>query len=670
MKGRQKNRRFFKAIESKKIQPNIYFYQDFESDQKFKNATALGSLITVEAHEVNKIKVDNESLFGGQQQELKNLYNLLGQRYDVVVTNPPYINSSRMEGSLKQYVEANYPETKTDLFATFILKCFELCNEDGLTGFMTPFVWMFISSYEKLREIIIDKHFINNLIQLEYSGFDGATVPICTFTFRNKHIVGAKGTYIRLSDFKGAQNQAPKTLEAINNPNCGWFYVTNQNDFKRIPNLKLGYWLKSETISVFDKKLLWQDYADFKFGMSTANNSKFIRTWQEISIKDFKKFEGNKWFPANNGGEFRRWYGNKEDVLLWENNGLEVSKGGGTIRNKQYYFRRGITWTSISSSTISVRSFDEDFVFTSAGFCAFCNDENTTLKLLAFLNSKVALTFLKVYSPTLNFNVGDIQMLPDVKGDISIDIVNKAISISRIDWDLRETSWDFQKNELIRNKLESLTESLDLFKQYWRNKFFQLHNNEEELNRQFIEIYGLQDELTPDVPLEEITILKEETSIKNGDLVFHEDKVLTQFVSYAVGCMFGRYSLDKEGLILANQGEALKDYLTKVSKNKEELSFIPDEDNVIPVLDDEWFEDDIVARFHSFLKASFGEKEFQKNLAFVEECLGKDIRKYFVKVFHRTCPTGGNHWNGQISRNFGGQTISKSCFCTVSIHGG
>ena len=215
MKGRQKHRRFLRTVQNNNIQANITFYQDFEFDNKFNNATALGSLVRVDENEVDAIKIDETSLFGERQKEVKKLYQLLGQRYDVVVTNPPYINSSRMEGTLKQYVDATYPETKTDLFATFILRCLELCNDDGLTGFMTPFVWMFISSYEKLRNAIIDKHFINNLIQLEYSGFDGATVPICTFTLRNNSISEAKGSYIRLSDFKGAKVQAPKTLEAI-----------------------------------------------------------------------------------------------------------------------------------------------------------------------------------------------------------------------------------------------------------------------------------------------------------------------------------------------------------------------------------------------------------------------------------------------------------------------
>ncbi len=653
MKGRQKNRRFFKALESKKIQPNIYFYQDFESDPKFKNATALGSLITVEPHEVNKIKVDNESLFGGQQQELKNLYNLLGQRYDVVVTNPPYINSSRMEGSLKQYVEANYPETKTDLFATFILKCFELCNEDGLTGFMTPFVWMFISSYEKLREIIIDKHFINNLIQLEYSGFDGATVPICTFTLRNKPIKDGKGSYIRLSDFRGAPAQAPKTLEAIQNPNCGWFYTAKQRDFEKIPGSPIGYWLKDKLIRTFTNGQEIGKVAAPRQGLASSNNARFLKNWFEVGIENISFNSKNrkesvisncKWFPYNKGGSFRKWYGNNEFVVNWQNDGEEILSFAAklygsptrTIKNISYYFKPSITWSALSSGGISLRKNDFGFLFDTKGQCIFSEDDSLLNYLMALLNSNLANEIMKVLAPTLDFNSGVVAKVPFIQNDtINSTIIIVCISISQMEWSNKETSWEFLSNSLTRFASKYIEESYELYQQYWRNKFNNLQKNEEELNRQFIEVYGLSEELNPYVPMENITILKDETSIKNGELVFHADEVFAQFVSYAVGCMFGRYSLDKEGLILANQGETLKEYLIKVAKNKEELNFIADEDNVIPVLDDEWFEDDIVARFHSFLKASFGEKEFQKNLAFVEECLGKDIRKYFVKDFYK-----------------------------------
>jgi type II restriction/modification system DNA methylase subunit YeeA len=652
MKGRQKNRRFLRLVEKKKLQPNISFYQDFEFDNNFKNSTALGSLITIEPEEATDYKVDNNSLFGERQGEVKRLYNLLGQRYDVVVTNPPYIGSKRMEGSLKQYVEANYPETKSDLFATFVLRCLELCNEDGLTGYMTPFVWMFISSYEKLREIIIDKHFINNLIQLEYSGFDGATVPICTFTLRNKTIEDSKGSYIRLSDFKGAEAQEPKTLEAIKNPNCGWFYTTNQNDFEKIPGNPIGYWLSEKWFNLFTNDSVGANM-ELKKGMSTGNNQRFIRFWQETSNEDTLiscssenegKESGKKWFPINSGGSFRKWYGNNYYIANWHNDGDEMkinatklNNGGHFSRyivNTHKFFQKGITWNGISSSKFGVRYFSNGFLFSSASMCGFGDNK---LLILGLLNSNLSMNLIKVLAPTLNFGPEQIRKIPLIrlKDDSITKITSDAINISQIEWDSRETSWDFLLNELIRIKGQDLEESYDLYQQYWKNKFFQLHKNEEELNKQFIEIYGLQDELTPDVPLKDVTILKEETDIVNGELVFQEDEVFQQFMSYAVGCMFGRYSLDKEGLILANQGETFEDFLTKVEKSENEVSFLPDDDNIIPILDDEWFEDDIVNRFNEFLKVTFGKPNFEKNLAFIEECLGKDVRQYFVRDFYK-----------------------------------
>lgn len=638
MKGREKHRRFLRTVERKNIQPNISFYQDFEFDKKFENATSIGSLIKVEPNEVNDLEVDESSLFGNRQKGLKKLYQLLGQRYDVVVTNPPYISSSRMEGALKQYVELNYPETKTDLFATFILRCLELCNDNGLTGYMTPFVWMFISSYEKLRKTIIEKHFINNLIQLEYSGFDGATVPICTFTLRNNSLNNTTGSYIRLSDFKGSANQAPKTLEAIQNPSCGWFHTANQKDFEKIPGSPIGYWVGKGLIKLVSGNEILGNIGSIGKGLDTGDNNRFLRLWHEV-------YKNGKWIPCQKGGLFRKWYGNNEYVINWGESGKELKNfSKSNLRNSRNYFKSGISWTRVSSGKPAFRQFSNGFIFESTGPCAFFSIDDEKW-ILGFLNSKVTTAILKVFAPTLDFQSGHISSLPYLmdsqhKEQVS-NFVIEIISTSQKDWDAKEYSWDFKKNELIRIKAQDLEESYDLYQQYWTNKFFQLHKNEEELNRQFIEIYGLQEELTPDVPLEDITILKEETSIQNGELVFNAKEVFAQFMSYAVGCMFGRYSLDKEGLILANQGETLEDYLQNVYGSSSPLEkggtkggFLPDDDNIIPILDADWFEDDITGRFYEFLKVSFGKENFDKNLAFVEECLGKDIRKYFMKDFY------------------------------------
>lgn len=644
MKGRQKSRRFLKTVEKKQLQPNISFYQDFEFDDHFKNATALGSLITITPEEAQNYQVEENSLFSEQQNALKKLYQLLGQRYDVVVTNPPYINSSRMESSLKQFVETHYPGSKSDLFAVFILRCLELCNKNGLTGYMTPFVWMFISSFEKLRAELIDKHFFNNLIQLEYSGFDGATVPICTFTLRNKPIIDGKGSYIRLSDFKGSQNQAPKTLEAIQNPNCGWFYTANQKDFEKVPGSPLGYWLSEKQIQSlkFDKNLF--DYGDTRRGLQPTPTLKFIRLWFEVAQNNSFLpsnrtilLSEEKWFGITSGGEFRKWYGNYEKVVNWKYNGLELKDSDAIIPSEEFYFESAIIWNMVTSGSLSMRLHEKGLIPGNANPALFLKDDTFFLYILAKLNSKVIESFLQLFSSTLNANVGDVGKLP-VKISDNVDEINNYsadnIQISKKEWNSRETSWDFTKNELIKHSAQDLEEAYDLYQEYWKNKFFQLHKNEEELNRQFIEIYGLQEELTPDVPLEDITILKEETKIVNGQLVFQKNEIIKQFISYAVGCMFGRYSLDQEGLILANQGETLEDYLHKGEKTNQQVQFLPDQDNIIPILDDEWFEDDIVGRFYEFLKVTFGVANFEQNLAFVEDSLGKDIRRFFVKDFY------------------------------------
>lgn len=672
MKGRQKSRRFLKKVESNKITPNIFYYQDFESDNKFRNSTALGSLIRVEPGEFLNFKVEENSLFTEKQSELKSLYLLLGQRYDLVVTNPPYISSSRMEGSLKQYVETNYPDTKSDLFATFVLRCLELCNNDGLTGYMTPFVWMFISSYGKLRRTIIDNHFINNLIQLEYSGFDGATVPICTFTLRKKSIVNGKGSYIRLSDFKGSENQAPKTLEAIRNPKCGWFYTANQKDFEKIPGSPIGYWVSKKMASIFSSNKGIVNIVEAKQGLATGNNERFFRLNWEVEFKKINfhcKSLSNtldsyfKWYPINKGGEFRKWYGNQSYIVNWHNNGNELTLyKGSVIRNPSFYFKESISWSDVTSSRNSFRYYPEGFLFDGSGHSAFPLENKDLITLLGYLNNNVVNSFTKLLNPTLHFHVGYFNLLPLPSMLFNRDnkqfkyIVENNIKISKIDWDIHETSWNFKafplfdallgdiemaSSQFFKSRIKSkiangstLEDAYDSYESMWRELFFRLHSNEVELNRQFIEIYGLEDELTPDVPLEEITILQEETSIENGELVFHKEEVMAQFISYAVGCMFGRYSLDKPGLILANQGETLQDYLSNIGSKLEELSFVPDEDNIIPVLDNEWFEDDIIERFYAFLKASFGEANFSKNLSFIEESLGMDVRKYFTKNFY------------------------------------
>jgi type II restriction/modification system DNA methylase subunit YeeA len=642
MKGRGYYRRFLR----KEVVPNVTAFQNFSNHPKFENAKVLGSLIKISKKEVTEISVNEGSLFAAREEQLIKQANYLANDYDIIVTNPPYLNSSYMEDTLKKFVFTEYKSTKSDLFAAFLIQVSNLTKPNGLIGFICPYVWMFIQSYEELRNFIIKNNTITSLVQLEYNAFGPAVVPIATFTLRNELLENYQGNYVKLSDFKGVENQAPKTLEAIQNPDCGWFFHKNQIDFKKIPGTPIGYWLGEAFINTFKNKVYLKNIGRARKGMASANNARLVRTWYEIQESDFglgysrKEAETSqkKWFPYNDGGAFRRWYGNNSAVIFWENDGKlvqSIKTESGRIRatnmNFDYIFKEGLTWSGISNAYFSVRYFEKGFSFSSAGFCYF-TDQDKINQVLGLLNSKVVNKVLDVLSPTLNFNAGNIEDIPFLESDTKN--IEELKAISKQEWNSRENSWDFQKNELLRHRAQDLEETYDSYCLYWKNKFHQLHRNEEELNLQFIDIYGLQEELTPDVPLEEITILKAETSIEAGELVFDAAEVIKQFVSYAVGCMFGRYSLDQAGLILANQGESLADYFTKVNRTESEASFLPDDDNIIPVLNDEWFEDDIVGRFYTFLKVTFGEQDYEKNLAFIEESLGKSIRKYFVKDFY------------------------------------
>ncbi len=645
MKGRQKHRGFLRSIEKNKIQPNISFFRDFEFDEKFKDASALGSLIKINPEEAISFKVEENSLFSARQEELKKLYFLLGQRYDIVVTNPPYISSNRMEAHLKLYVETNYPSAKHDLYSAFILRGFELCNLNGFTGFMTPFVWMFIPSFEQLRTDLLEKHFINNLIQLEYSGFDGATVPICTFTLRNSKTLNSESSFIKLSAFKGSKIQGPKTLEAIKNPDCGWFFRINEKEIKKIPGNRLGFWLSEKVIKAFDKELILDKFSA-KAGIVTGNDLQFVRAWYEVpsvnisyNETQFNIDSETKWVPLSKGGEYRKYFGNNDYIInikdLWTDGKTSNSVRRG---DTNFYYKPAITWSSVTSSRTSFR-YSNQRLFNTVAPAIFSTEHSALIIVLCFLNSKVPEHILPALNPTLHVLTSDVLALPYPLSEVNETEIKKIgelqIEIYKTEWNSRETSFDFKINQLLRTKNDLIEDNYQSFQSFWKDKVQLLYKNERFINRTFIDIFNLNKELDSNVSLKDLTVLKDETRIINEELFFSSEEVFAQFISYAVGCMFGRYSLDKQGLILASQGGTLEDYLKKVEKKKSELSFLPDNDNILPVLDDEWFEDDIVGRFYDFLKASFGKENFDKNLAFVEECLGRDVRKYFVKDFYK-----------------------------------
>ena len=693
MKARSYHRRVFR----KQLQPIILQYKDLRlADEEIEHfcalakvdltdelafdlscmqqATNLGSLIVPQNStadleqykgQITAFTPGSDVFLNYQQEQLLQAIDqllLLSQKYHCIVDNPPYMGGGNMNKPLADFVKKHYPNSKADLMACFMEAGTAMLLDKGFLGMINQHSWMFLSSYEKLRESLIDNTVFDTLLHLgprTFPEIGGEVVQNASFTFWNT-TAEVQGKYIRLVDYKSTELKREKTLEAITKPDCGWFYTTNQKDFEKIPGSPIGYWLSVAELKIFSENDTIQDNGDPKVGIQTGDNERFLRDWFEISGKN----QSDKWIEYDKGGETRKWFGNKSLVVNWENNGEEIrNHKKSVLRNQQYYFKESVQWSRLSSGRIGARYTNGDSLFDINSASLFLEDNTVTHELLGLLNSKVCLNILKVLAPTLTFQVGDVARVPVSKELVGGSIVSKCTELSLSEWNSRETSWDFTANELIKKEASSLAVAYEAYSKHWQEQFIQLHQNEEELNKQFIGIYGLQEELTPDVALKDITILRDELDqkaltkisdsftagwqLQNGEwqlpnkdaysnlqLPFDQTEIVKQLISYGVGCLFGRYSLDKEGLILANQGEELEDYLSKIGKPEDSVSFLPDDDNIIPILDDEWFEDDIVGRFYEFLKVSFGKENFEKNLAFVEECLGKDIRKFFVKDFY------------------------------------
>jgi len=699
LKARSSSRRLFREL----VTPNILCYEDLklskaEIEDTFRligsqssdallhdfkvmgQVTNLGSLIYPHSSlaELQTIKTKlqekastTDAFLSYQIQQLQIAVHTLiqlGEKYHCVVDNPPYMGSGKMNKELSDFVKTNYPKSKADLMACFMEGGLKVLHSMGFLGMINQHSWMFLSSYEELRKDLVKNTFFDTLLHLgprTFPEIGGEVVQNASFTFWNTQ-KDAKGTYIRLVDYDRSELKKDKTLEAIENSSCSWFHLADQKDFEKIPGRPIGYNFSASIISAFEGKKI-KEFADPRIGLITGDSQRFLRNWNEVEIRKSNILKGVKWVKYQKGGDLRKWYGNNDFIINWENEGYacinENFAPNGRVKshnyNGKFAFRKGIVWTKISGKGASFRYVDEGFMFDDAGPLCWVKNEDYLYPILGFFNSKIASFILERISPTLNLLPGNLNTLP-VKfelGDINADFIKSMVDNFKLEWDSREWSWDFTKNQIISQKAVDIEESFDLFKQFWKNKFFQLHRNEEELNRQFIGIYGLQEEITPDIPLEEITILQDELnreSLKaqndrlerdpetglvkdysNIQLTFDSKEVFAQFISYAVGCMFGRYSLDKEGLILANQGETLEDSLhVLTAEGIQSPTFLPDKDNIIPVLDDEWFEDDIVSRFKEFLRVTFGKENLEKNLAFVESAIGKDIRKYFVKDFY------------------------------------
>lgn len=573
----------------------------------------------------------------------------LTDRYAALVMNPPYMGSGNMNATLSKYVKDEYEEGKADLFSVFMLLAIDRLLPNGKYGMINMQSWMFLSSFEKLRTRLLTENRIDNMLHLGPRTFDelsGEVVQNTAFVITNCEGKDATGAYYRLIDGKNCGDKERMFLEVREHDGNRIYYPNvSQQDFEKIPGCPIGYWVSEKVRETFTRNLPLSAVANPCVGLQTADNGRFLRSWFEVSQNRIGfGFENaasaarsqKKWFPCNKGGGQRKWYGNQSEVIDWEHDGEAIKNyPGAVIRNEHCYYKESVAWNMISSGFLSFRYFPKGFILNNASNAI---TEGNLYAMLGYLSSPLTLKVANLINPTLNLSNGVVAKFPYVVVETKEyeSLVKQNIFISKQDWDAHETSWDFKENELVRIFNDNGWGTLDIvvseYKREWERLFMQLHANEEELNRQFIEIYGLQDELTPDVPLDEITILQQgEIHIENNDIVWHNDIIVKQLISYAIGCWMGRYRLDKPGLHIAHPNPTAEEVCT-YTYNGSELEI--DDDGIIPILSaDSQFADNACHRLRDFLRIAFGEENLLENINFIETCLGKSLEAYFIKDF-------------------------------------
>ena len=624
-------------------------------------------------------------------------YEILTNKYEAVATNPPYMGGKGFSPKLKAYVEKNYKDSKSDLFAVFIERCNEFTKKDCYTSMITMQSWMFLSSFETLRKNIIEKSEIKNLLQLGY-GVIGIAFGTTVFSLKNSLPDESKGKYFRMFD-KIAQNIQTEDCATLfrvakNNDNFRYKFdeyssedkiseniesnekgnlikfQAKQKDFEKIPGSPVAYWVSDKVREIFEKNQKLGEVGEaITKGIFTGKNEYFLKLWQEVN---FSKI-GNEWKKYSKAGGNQRWYGLSLHILKWHNNGNEIkSFSGAGLGPSKYFGKPHIVWSKLTSDSISFR-YDRDnigFDDASPAIIFKDNSENKLEYILGVGNSKISKYILEFLNPTMNYQIGDIKRIPLIffKNNIT-ELVKNNISISKEEWNSRETSWDFEKLSLIGSK--DLKTAYENYCNHWRDNFVQLHKNEEKLNRLFIEIYDLQDEMDEKVAFDDITILKKEANIIQIDnsipkefsiesekylydrgvsLEFNKNELIKQFLSYAIGCIMGRYSIDKTGLIIANSDDKLElldnKFIVKgiddEIRHQVESKFLPDEFGIIPITDEKDFSNDIVEKVKEFVKVVYGEENLKDNLNFIADCLGNEnnkdaeeiIRNYFIKDFY------------------------------------
>jgi hypothetical protein len=638
---------------------------------QFEQAKNFGSLIVPKLRDpAEALRVVEARDFGGDLllKEVQarviavlRMAEALSSKYHVVVANPPYMGASNANTQLKAWLGKNYPNSKRDLFSAFIERSLILSCRLGAIAMITMQNWMFISRFQAFRDMLYARSHISSMAHLGERAFDsigGEVVSTTAFVLTVSKNPKYLATFVRLTDGTSEAEKLASLISAASDSNSPIRYSACEKDFRKIPGDPLAYWVSNELREIFASAPDFDSVLEAREGLTTGKNEDYVRYSFEVSASNVCRNattrqaalrSGAKWFPYNKGGEKRKWFGNDEFVVNWEDDGhqLQTRKHPSGDRiwahnfNLDFIFRPSISWSDITTKGLSARLFPEGFIFDATGLSAFNRTEADLRWLSASIcNSHVGTYVASILNPTMHFKAGDFAECPLIEGNRSRaeEISVAAVDLAQSDWDAFETSWDFNTLPLLSpdHRGETLEDTYSALRIHWQGMTDEMQRLEEENNRIFINAYGLQDELTPEVPLNEITLTCNPAyryGIKN-DAAANEARLradtMAEFLSYAVGCMFGRYSLDAPGLILANQGETLADYLARVP----DPQFMPDEDNVIPVLDADWFPDDITERFRLLLRTTFGEAHFRENLRYIEDALGKDIRKYFTKDFY------------------------------------
>lgn len=659
-----------------------YEHEIDDAWEAVKNAYTLGSVIKFNISPTTRSKMEQKVKEWRSERDIPHGIQVglpimefilaLTDSYDAIVMNPPYMPTSRVD-ALKTYAAKNYPDSKTDLFSVFMDVCIDRLKDGGKYGMINMQSWMFLSSFETLRKKILDTQYIDSLLHLGPRTFDelsGEVVQNAAFVISKTVPQSVEGIYYRLIDGKSCVAKRDMYLANENH-----YTVADQKQFEQIPGAPIAYWVSDNLLSLFGTRDL-KSICQTRCGLATGRNDRFLRLWHEpafysiglgMSRKDTETSE-TRWYPYDKAGEFRKWYGNRDYILDWFNDGAELQTtmhpDGKRIWahnfNLDKIFLPHIGWSDVISGDggLSFRFFEKGFNFDGSANAIFCNNEDVYL-LLAYANSKIVSEVRTILNPTIHFKPGNFLQLPFRKCNIPESIVEECIGISKQDWDAHETSWDFQRNGLLDIDIDKAMSIVNDYSDItgicidmaapeptklewlvgmnqinWEAKFFRLHANEEELNRQFIEIYGLQDELTPDVPLEDVTILQQgEIIIKEGEIVWNNDVVIKQLISYMVGVWMGRYRLDRPGLNVAHP-DPTEEEMASYQYGPDNATLVIDDDAIIPILPTGApFEDNLTEYIANFVRIVWGEESQTDNLNFIEQCLGKKIEDYVQKDF-------------------------------------